>query len=78
MTVNLAHYLILFSVKIEVAHSLTTETVLQCLCNIFCVYSHYVCLLAIDSNLYFGLTEFQVYISHLESGIVVNLIQEFG
>ena len=78
LAVDLSQNLILLAVHVKISHSLSAQTVLQGLCNVFDTDSHGSCLVAVDFDAYFRAAEFQVDVGHLEYRIAVHLVQELG
>ena len=78
LAVDFAQYLVLLSVHVEVAHTLSAQAVLQSLGNVLGAYAHDTRLVTVDVDARFRLAELQVYVCHLEYRIFVDLRHELG
>ena len=71
LAVYLTQNLILFSIHIKIAHTLSAETVLQCFGYITHGGSHCTCLITVNIHSHFRAAELQVHVRHLESRVVI-------
>jgi len=76
LPVYLSQNLVLFSIHIEVAHALSTESILQCLSDIACADTQHGCFITVDDDSGFRFCEFQIHVGHLEVGALVYLLHE--
>ena len=69
---------ILFSVHVEIPHTLSAQSVLQGLSNVLGTYSHDTGLVTVNLDTGFRFTELQVNVRHLEDRILVHFSHKFG